>query len=103
MTFSLTHKQLLTILAILLNVLVIAPAGWTLNYLWNQEIEFKQEVEGQLQQLESDIEQLRIELKTDYLTQRSFNDYREQINRNIMHLDNKLMKIPNVYPGQLNN
>ena len=92
MNRTLTYQQVAAIFAILLNILVVAPASWVLNYLWDQELEFERDTKEKHQALKNEIEQLRIDLITDYMTRQSFDDYRKDINQRILHLDYKLIK-----------
>ncbi len=89
---TLNLKQVSATILVLINLIVIAPGGWLLKTLYENVKTVRAETKLQIDTLETEISQLKVDLSSDYVTRKSFSDYREQMRENLLYLDNKLLK-----------
>ena len=92
---TLNLKQIAATTLVLINLIVIAPGGWILKNVYENVKTVRAETKVQIEKLETEISQLKIDISSGYVTRKSFSDYREQVRENFLYLDNKLLKEPN--------
>ncbi len=89
MKITISLAQIGATALVVLNILLVALGGWLLNRIWENTIEFRNETDGELKKLRSELAQFRVDLSSGYVTQESFNDYRAQVTESIRYIDSK--------------
>ena len=89
---TLDYKQISAIVLIIINILIIGPGSWVLNAIWHDAVMFKSNTQEQFKAIRQEIAKSKIYVSKNYLTRQSFNNYREQMAKNIRYLDNKISK-----------
>lgn len=89
-SLTLTYKQIIAIILVLVNLIVIGPGGWTLKTLWDDTVTFRKDTEDQIKSLQREVIEIKTYVSTNYVTNQSFTNYKEQMAENIRYLDSKV-------------
>ena len=89
-SITLSYKQIGAIALVVANLILIGPGGWLLKNLWSQANSFKNETKLKLDDLDKEINLLKVGLPEQYVSQEIFSQHLEEMGETIRHLDSKI-------------